>query len=147
MKLVLLKDDKRYGKKGAIIDVSDGFANNFLIPNKIAAPANNDNLNTAHQHNESLKHKAAVELAEAKELAQKINTTTVRVPLKVGEAGKVFGSVTSKEIATELDKSGIELDKKKIELQNPIKTVGQHKVSIRLHKDVKASLLVEVYSA
>lgn len=144
MKLILLKDDKRYGKKGDIVNVSDGFANNFLIPNKIAIVATSTTLNEAMQLKDSEKHKQDVILQEAKELAARIEKCSVELSVKVGENGKVFGSITSKEIATELEKQGIVLDKKKIELTNPIKTIGLFTVKVKLHTKVTAQFKVLV---
>ena len=144
MKLILLVDDKRYGKKGAEINVNDGFANNFLIPHKIAIPATSTAKNEAHQLQESEQHKAQVLFQEAKELQEKIKQTSVVLKVKVGEQGKIFGSVSTKEIATELENKGIVVDKKKFELPNPIKTVGVHYVKIKLHPQVVANLSVQV---
>lgn len=144
MKVVLLKDDKRYGKKGDIVNVNDGFANNYLIPNKIVVPATNTTLNEARQQKESEDHKALVILNEAKQLDSKLKLSKVTLKVKVGENGKVFGSVTSKEIHDEITKLGLVVDKRKIELANPIKATGLYDVKVKLHPQVTSKILVEI---
>lgn len=144
MKVILLKDDKRYGNKGAIINVSDGFASNFLFPNKIAAPLTNAVLNEAKQMQESIKFKQDTALNEAKQLAKQLLNITLDIKVKSGENGKIFGSVTSREIANALEELGITIDKKKIELLNPIKTIGMTEIKIKLHPQVEAKLLINV---
>lgn len=146
MKVILLKDDKRYGKKGDMINVNDGFANNYLIPNKIVTPATNTTLNEARQLKESEQHKEQQLLNQAKEMAEKLKTVTVNLSVKAGENGKVFGSVTNKEIAQELSNLGIEIDRKKIELNNPIKRIGLFTIKIKLHPKVQSQVQVNVVS-
>ena len=147
MKVVLLKDDKRYGKKGDVVSVSDGFASNYLLPNKIALPATSTTLNEAKQLKESEQHKQDVLLTQAKEQQKQLQGVTVVLTVKVGENGKVFGSVTSKEIAGFLSDHGVELDKKKIDLPNPIKSAGQFVVKAKLHPQVTANITVVVNAA
>lgn len=144
MKVILLKDDKRYGKKGDVINVNDGFANNYLIPNKIAVVASSSNLNEARQLKESEMHKAQVILNEANALKEKLKLVKLLLKVKIGDNGKLFGSVTSKEISEELEKQGISIDKRKIELDSPIKNTGLFDIKIKLHPQVMASVLLEV---
>lgn len=144
MKVVLLKDNKKYGKKGDVVNVSDGFAKNYLIPNKIAAVATNSTLNEAHQLKESKQHHAQVLLDEAKALKDKLKLVRLELGLKTGDSGKLFGSVTNKEIHDELLKLGYDIDKRKIVLSSPLKTAGLHDIAIKLHPEVKASVLVEI---
>lgn len=147
MKVILLKDEKKYGKKGDIIEVSDGFAKNYLIPNKIATYATSTALNQAKQLKESEQHKQEVMLMQAKELKDKIEKTQIKLSVKVGENGKVFGSVTSKEISQEFEKQGIIFDKKKIKLDNPIKSIGLFTIKAKLHPQVTANIKLEVVAS
>lgn len=144
MKLVLLKDDKKYGKKGDIVNVSDGFANNYLIPNKIAAPATSGHVSEAKQMKDSQKFHQQEELDAAKQLALKLKDVVVDLKIKAGENGKVFGSITSKEISQGLSTLGFEVDRKKIELDSPIKTVGAFAVKAKVHREVTAKFKVNV---
>lgn len=146
MKVILLKDDKRYGKKGDIINVNDGFANNYLIPNKIVTSATSSSLNEARQLKESEQHKEQELLNAAKELSEKLKEVTVTLSVKTGENGKIFGSITNKEIAQELEGLGIAIDKKKIELNNPIKTIGLFTIKVKLHPKVQSEVNVNVIS-
>jgi len=144
MKVILLKDVKGQGKKGDIIEVSPGYARNFLLPGGHAQEATSANLNVANQQKAAEAHKRAVDLAAAKELAGKVKDITLKIPLKVSENGKIFGALTSQVIADELEKINIKVDRKKIVLDTPIKTVGLHKVLIKPYSEVSAELKVEV---
>ena len=144
MKVILLKDVKGTGKKGDVVTVSDGYANNYLIPNKIAQNANATNVNLNNQAKSSEAHKAEVILNEAKELKQKLDNLSIELSIKCGENGKTFGSVTSKEIADKLLSLGFEIDKKKIVIPDAIKSLGTYNVNIKLHKDVVGTLAVKV---
>ena len=148
MKVILLQDVKSLGKKGQIVDVSDGYARNYVLPKKVGVGAtdkNKNELKLQKQHEDKL---AAQRLAEAKELAARLDTLTIQVTMKAGENGKVFGSVASKEIAEQANKQhGLTLDKKKIVLEEPIKSFGTHEVAIKLHPEVTGKLHVQVKEA
>ncbi len=145
MKVVLLEDIKTLGKKGDIVEASDGYAGNFLLPKKKAIAATAENLNTLKLQKANADKIAAELLAEAKELKDKIEKLDVSVSIKGGEGGKTYGSVSTKEIAQAIkDQGGLEVDKKKIVLPEPIKTFGVHEISIKLHKEVAAKLKVKV---
>ena len=145
MKVVLLEDIKTLGKKGDIVEASDGYAGNFLLPKKKAIAATAENLNTLKLQKANADKIAAELLAEAKALKDKIEKSEVTVKIKGGEGGKTYGSVSTKEIAQAMkDQSGLEVDKKKIVLPEPIKTFGVHEISIKLHKEVSAKLKVKV---
>lgn len=144
MKVVLIQDVKSLGKKGEICEVSEGYGRNFLIGKKMAVEATPANLNTLKLQKANAEKVAAEELAAAQELAGKLAGASVTLAIKTGENGKTFGSVSSKEIAEELAKQGIEVDKKKIVLPENIKEVGKYEVKVKLHKDVQAALKVNV---
>ena len=145
MKVVLLQDLKSLGKKDAVVDVNDGYARNFLFPKKLAVEATKNNLNVLKQQKAAAARLAAEQLEAARQQAEELKTMKVSIPVKVGGSGKLFGAVSSKEIADALkDQCGLELDKKKIVLSEPIKTVGEKEVEIKLHKDVTAKLAVEI---
>ena len=141
MQIVLLQDVKSVGKKGDIVKMSDGYARNFILPKHLgeeATPANLAKLSGQKKYEEKV---SAEQLAQAKANAAKIESITVELAVKVGEGGKIFGSIASKEIAEAATKEcGFEVDKKKIVLAEPIKTVGEHEVKVKLHKDVTANL-------
>ena len=141
MKIVLLQDVKSLGKAGTLVEVSEGYARNFLLPKKLGAAATAENLNT-------LKLKQAEQLAEAKALAAKIEAGSVTVHIKGGENGKTYGSVSTKELAEAVkEQLGLELDKKKIALAEPIKNFGSYETVVKLHRDVQATLKVNVTEA
>ncbi len=144
MKVILKQDVKGTGKKGEIIDVSDGYAKNFLLKKGLAEIASSVAVNSLKLQKEAEERRRAEEIREIKELAAKINKTSVTVTIKCGENGKVFGSVTSKEIASRLSDLGYELDKKKILLKEPLKTVGEYPVEIRFMEGVSAKITVVV---
>lgn len=145
MKVILLQDVKSLGKKDDIVEVSEGYARNFIIPKKLGVEANGKNLNDIKLKKANEEKQAAQRLDEAKEYAKVIESKTVVVKIKVGEGGKIFGSVSSKEIATEAKaQHGMELDKKKIQLSEPIKALGTVKVPVKLHPQVSAELTVRV---
>ena len=131
MKVILKQDVKGTGKKGEIIDVSDGFAKNFLLKKGLAEIASSVAVNSLKIQKEAEERRRAEEIKAIKELAAKIDKTTVEVTIKCGENGKVFGSVTSKEIASKLADMGYEIDKKKIVLKDSLKTVGDYPAEIR----------------
>ena len=148
MKVILIEDVKSLGKKGEIVNVSDGYARNMLFPKKLGVEANAKNINDLKLQKAHEDKVAQEVLAEAKALAEEISKKEVTVSIKVGEGGKTFGSVSSKEIA-EAAKSqiGLELDKKKIQLPSPIKTLGVTMVPIKLHPKVTSELKVKVKEA
>ena len=148
MKVVLLKDVKNMGKRDEIVTVSDGYARNFLFPKKLAMEATKANLNVVKQQQAAALRQAAEQLAQAQEQAKAMESVCVRMPVRVGANGKLFGAVSSKEIADALKSQwGYDIDKKKIQLDEPIKTVGEQEVAVRLHKDVTATIKVAVEEA
>ena len=148
MEIVLLEDVKALGKKGQIVKVNDGYARNFILPKKLGVEATSKNLNDLKLQKANAEKVAAEQLAAAKELAEKIEKLTVTLKMKAGEGGKAFGSVSSKEIGKAIeDQIGLEIDKKKLVLPEPIKTFGTHEVPVKLHKDVVAKLAVKVTEA
>ena len=145
MKVVLLQDVKSLGKKGQTVEVSDGYARNFILPKKLGVEANATSLNELKLQKAHADKVAKEQLENAKQLAADLAEKTVELAVKSGVEGRVFGSVSSKEIAVAAKAQlGLELDKKKIVLDEPIKSLGVHNVSIRLHKDVMATLKVHV---
>ena len=145
MKLVLLQDVKSLGKKNDIVTVNDGYARNFLIPKKLGVEATAANLNNLKVQKENAAFQAAEQLKAAQELASKIGSVKLEMPVKVGGNGKLFGALSSKEIADAMkEQFGIEMDKKKIVLDEPIKEVGEKTVLVKLHKDVTAKLALNV---
>lgn len=145
MKLVLLEDVKSLGKKGDIVEVNEGYARNFLVPKKLGVAATPANLNTLKLQKANAEKIAAEQLAEAKDMADKLAKIQLTLGIKGGENGKAFGSVSGKEIAEELkDKYDIEIDKKKIVLPEAIKNFGNYDITIKLHKDVQGHLKLAV---
>lgn len=145
MKVILTADVKGQGKKDQIIDVSDGYARNFLFPKKLAVEATNKSLNEIKNKESSKQHKLDVERASAIETAKKLETIVVRIIYAAGPDKRLYGSVTSKEIAEYLKKDfGIDIDKRKISLKEPIKSFGTFKVDVKLFADVNGVITVEV---
>ena len=145
MKLILLEDVKGVGKKGDIVNKNDGYAINFLIPKKLAVEATNANLNDLELKKKSEAKRKKEELEESQRLGAELNDKVVKVKVKAGENGKVFGSVTNKEIASALlEQTGIDIDKKKISFDDPIKMVGRRIVKVKLHPQVTVELTVEI---
>jgi large subunit ribosomal protein L9 len=145
MKVILLEDVRALGKKGEIVEVSDGYARNFLFKTKKGLEATGKNLNDLKLQKARAEHLAKEQYEEALEMEKKLNATKIVIPIKMGEGGKAFGSVSSKEIAEALlEQTGIELDKKKILLKEQIKTLGKHEVPVKLHAKVTAELNLEV---
>ena len=145
MEIILLQDVKTLGKKGQVINVNDGYARNFVIPKKLGIEATSKNINDLKLQ-KSNEEKIAKEILEAaKALAIKIEEKPIALTIKAGESGKTFGSIATKEIGKAvLDQLGLDIDKKKIVLPDPIKTMGTHEVSIKLHKDVTAKLTIKI---
>lgn len=147
MKVILTSDVKGQGRKGDIINVSDGYANNFLLKNKLAVPASTGNLNINAQEKAAEAKRIKEETEAAKALAKKLETVTVNLSVKMGENGKTFGSVSQKEISEELSKMGYDVDKKKIELSSPIKAAGEYTVNVKFYKGVSGKLNIKVLKA
>lgn len=148
MDIVLLEDVKSLGKKGQVVKVNDGYARNFILPKKLGVEATSKNLNDLKLQKANEEKIAAKQLAEAKELAEKIGKLSVTISMKAGEGGRAFGSVSGKEISKAItDQLKMDIDKKKFQLPEPIKTFGVHEVPIKLHKDVTAKLAVKVVEA
>ena len=145
MKVILLQDVKGQGKKGQLIDVSDGYARNFLLPRKLAQEATADNINTMKMNDKAAKEKRQKEREQALALSKVLKEMTLTVMAKGGGAGRLFGSVTNAEIADALQKQHkIDLDKRKIVLKEPIKNVGTYTVTCKLGYEVNAELTVEI---
>lgn len=145
MEVILLEDVKTLGKKGQIVKINDGYARNFILPKKLGMEATSKNLNDLKLQKANEDKIAKEQLDAAKALAAKIEEMTVKVKIKAGEGGRTFGSVSSKEIAEEAKKQfALELDKKKIVLDEPIRTPGTHIVTVKLHREVSAKLKVTV---
>lgn len=145
MKVILLEDVKSLGKKGQIVNVNDGYARNFILPKKLGLEATGKNLNDLKLQNANKEKLAQEALEAAQELAKKIEAGKIVVPIKVGEGGRTFGSISTKEIAIEVkNQMGYDIDKKKIQLKDAIKTLGTHYVPIKLHQKVVAELKVNV---
>ena len=145
MKVILLQDVKSLGKKGEIVNVNDGYARNFILPKKMGVEATGKNLNDLKLQKNNEKKVAQEQLDSAKTLAEKIGQGKVELAIKVGESGRVFGSVSSKEIAAAVkEQMGLDVDKKKIQLKEQIKTLGTHNVPVKLHPEVTAELKVIV---
>lgn len=148
MKVILLQDVKSLGKKGETVNVSDGYARNSLLPKKLAVEANAKNINDLKLQKAHEEKVAKEQLEAAKAFGEELSTKQVTVSIKVGEGGKVFGSVSSKEIAEAAkEQLGYDLDKKKIQMASPIKALGTTPVPIKLHPKVTAELKVVVKEA
>ena len=145
MKVILKADIKGVGKKNEVINASDGYARNFLFPKNLAVPADNQNMNVLNAKKASEQHKKNVECEEAKKTQEKMKTLVLKIKTKAGENGKTFGSITSKEIPENLEKQfKIKVDKKKIVIQEQIKTLGTYVVDVKLFEGVVGKLTVSV---
>ncbi len=145
MKVVLLQDVKAQGKKDQIIEVSDGYARNFLFPKKLAVPADAKVVNDIKSKQSSAKHREEVERENARSLAKKLSEITVTVSADAGTDGRFYGAVTSKDIAEALKaQTGIEADKRKIQLDAPIKAFGTYKIEVKLYADISGKFNVKV---
>lgn len=145
MKVILLEDVKSLGKKGETVNVSDGYARNFIIPKKKGVEATAENMNTLKLQKANEEKVAREAKAAAEALAEQLKDNPITIKAKLGTSGKLFGAISSKEIALELAKQrGLELDKKKLVLDEPIKELGTHVVKAKLHKDVTAQVTVNV---
>ena len=145
MKVILTQDVKSQGKNGQLVDVSDGYARNFLLPKKLAVIATAENLNTMKQQEKARKAQEAAEKAEAEALSEKLKGLTVKVAAKAGEGGRLFGAVTAKEISEQLKaQHDMELDSKKLVLAEPIKTFGSFEVKAKLGFEITGTVYVLV---
>ena len=148
MKVILLQDVKGKGKKGQMLEVSDGYARNFMLPRKLAIEATPDAINTMKMNDKATAERIAREKAEALEISKKLRAMTLVVKAKGGGAGRLFGSVTNQEIADALEKNGgIKLDKRKIVIADPIKSVGTYTVTCKLGYEISAPLTVKIEEA
>lgn len=145
MKVILLKDDKNLGKKGSLVEAKDGYARNFLLPRKVAVEATPENLEQWKKDRAEEERIEAENKKAALELKQKMEKISVTIYAKAGEGGRLFGAITSKDIADALKKEySIDVDKKKIDLSDPVKEIGVRKVSVKLYPQVNADLKVDV---
>lgn len=148
MKVILLQDVKALGKKGEVVNVNDGYARNFILPKKLGVEANGKNLNDLKLQKNNEAKVAQEHLDAAKKLAEELKAGKVVLTMKFGEGGRTFGSVSSKEIAEAVkEQMHLDIDKKKIQLKEQIKTLGTHIVSVKLHPEVTAELNVSVKEA
>ena len=147
MKVILLQDVKGKGKKGQMLEVSDGYARNFMLPRKLAIEATPDAINTMKMNDKATQERIAREKAEALAISKKLREMTLTVTAKGGGAGRLFGSVTNQEIADALAKQGIKLDKRKIVISDPIKNVGTYTVNCKLGYEISAPLTVKIEEA
>ena len=148
MEVVLLEDVKALGKKGQVVKVNDGYARNFILPKKLGVEATSKNLNDLKLQKANAEKIAAEQLAEAKKLAEEIDKMSVTVSIKAGEGGRAFGSVSTKEIAKAAkDQLKLDIDKKKLQLPNPIRNLGVTQVPVKLHPKVTGSLKVWIKEA
>ena len=147
MKVILKADIKGVGKKNEVINASDGYARNFLFPKNLAVEANTENMSKLKAKQDSVKYQKDKEKEEAINIKEKLSKILVKIKVKTGENGKIFGGVSSKDIAQELSKNyGIEIDKKNIDLKETIKTLGVHNVEIKLFEGVVGNLKIDVIS-
>ena len=147
MKVILLQDVKGKGKKGQMLEVSDGYARNFMLPKKLAIEATPDAINTMKMNDKATQERIAREKAEALEISKKLRAMTLTVTAKGGGAGRLFGAVTNAEIAAALEKQGVKLDKRKIVMGETIKNVGTYTVTCKLGYEINAPLTVKIEEA
>ncbi|MNO15007.1 50S ribosomal protein L9 [compost metagenome] len=144
MKVIFLKDVKGQGKKGEIKEVSEGYAQNFLIPRGLVRLATEGNVKTLENQTAAEVKRKENEKQEAVNLGKKLEEMTIGLKAKAGEGGRLFGAITSKQVAEALEKAGVKIDKRKIEMHDPIRTLGVTQVPVKLHPEVKATLKVQV---
>ena len=148
MKVIMLQDVRGVGKKGQVIDAADGHARNYLIPQKLAKEASKANLDEIENRKKIDANRAVREVEEAQRLAAKLTSRRIVIPMKMGEKGRLFGAATNREIAEALSaQTGMEIDKKKVVLPEPIKVMGEHTVELKLHAKVAVTITVEIVSA
>ncbi len=145
MKIILLKDEKKLGKKGDVIEANDGFARNYILPKKIGIEATAKNMNDLKLQKANADKIALEQLEAAKELAKKLEAATILVKMKAGEGGRAFGSVSSKEIAVACkEQYGYEIDKKKIQMSDSLKSFGMYELDVKIHPQVTAKIKVHI---
>lgn len=145
MKVILLQDVKKLGKKGEIVEVSDGYGRNYLLVRKLAAPGTSENINDAKQKKAAADHRAQVASDEAVVLASELKKVELTIPVRIGEGGKVFGAVTGKDISDAAKRQyDLDLDKRKVEIKEPIKALGTYDVIIRVHPSITSVIKVHV---
>ncbi len=140
MRIILLRDYENLGEAGEQVEVKDGFGRNYLIPKGIALKASKQNMKKFEEIAKQKKNKLARALKSSQELAEKLKTLSLTVPVKVGEDDKIFGSVTSQMIADQLQEKGYEIDKRQVQLEEPIKALGIYDIPIRLHSEITTSV-------
>lgn len=145
MKVILQQDVKGHGKRGQLVEVSDGYARNFLFPKKLAVESNAANLNTMQQQDKAKAAQLAQEIAEAKDLAEKLKAAIVKIPAKAGAGGRLFGAITSKEIAEALEKQhGLRINKAKIVQEEPIKSFGSYELRCKLGHEISGTVYLVI---
>lgn len=144
MKVVLTEDVKNVGAMGSVVNVSDGYARNFLIPKKYAVEANLKNVKALEHEKKKIEEKIKKAKGAAQLLAERLSALTISLKVKTGEEGKLFGSVTTMDIAEALKKEGLDIDKKKIALDEQIKKLGSYKAGVKVHSDITASVNINV---
>ncbi len=144
MEVILREDVEKLGHRGQVVKVAAGYARNFLLPKRLAVAATDSNKKIVEQERQAALRREAKESADAAELGKLVETVTITIAQKAGENDQLFGSVTSKDIAEALEKQNYQIDRRKIQLADPIKTLGEFKVPIRLHRDVTVDVTVNV---
>lgn len=144
MKIILLEDVDRLGRRGAILNVADGYGRNFLIPRKLAVPATDANMKLAQAQTKKIEVQEAKEEKSASQLKAELDNVSITIPMKAGEGDVLFGSVTTADIAEALEQQGYTIDKRRIELEEPIKRLGEHQVTVKLHRNIAAEVKVSV---
>ena len=144
MEVILREDIEKLGSRGQVVKVTSGYARNFLLPKRLAVAATESNKKIVEQERQSHVRREAKQKSEAEDLAKLLGPTTVTISQKAGDNDQLFGSVTSKDVAEALEKKGFTIDRRKIQLDEPIKTLGEHKINVRLHRDVNIEITVQV---
>lgn len=144
MEVILREDVEKVGSRGSVVKVADGYARNFLLPKRLAVPATESNRKIVEQEREAYLRREAKAESDAADLAKLMSNVTVTFRQRVGENNQLFGSVTAKDIADALEAQKFHIDRRKVHLDEPIRTLGEHKVSVRLHRDVAANINVIV---
>lgn len=148
MKVIMLEDVAKVGKKGTVVDAKTGHARNFLIPNKLAVEATKANLKRLEEQQANAKEEAAYQLSQAEAIKRELEDKIIVIESKAGDGGKLFGTITNKEVAEAIKKSfNLDIDKRKITLEDKIKTLGTYPATIKLHQDVKVEVRVKITEA